>query len=620
MSDRPILLFLHGVGGGDWENTWRAPLATSLLEAGYPGLDGVRVFAPKYANALKGVDDDDPLPKLTVKALSGEAAKRHRRDFERRTGAVEMRLGRHDPGNGWFGGGAIVGLAAGAPGFGQANNYLTSRRIRAQVLKRVLGRLPASGRIVVVGHSLGSVIAADVLRRLPPGLEVTGLVTIGSPLGHPSFNVDKLRDTLGGPPSNLAWWVNFWNALDPVTSAKGVSAVFPWMIDHRVQAPPGPAVHSARTYLSQPAVAQAIGFGLFGSQSKELATVDTGIDIPLDYAETVALLALRYAHLTSAHLEGDKQERYAGALRHVQGSTVELIRKRNADAGRPMPSALARLDVDLSDLEAPAPVPGEVTHLSKDEAIVPLISIAAANVLRPFEIEVPKRERRLAMEALTVEMGLGRQIGTDVFVAGERARDVLKIGGTNWIKWLALGLGAAAVVAATGGLALMAAPGAVGAAAVTSALAAFGPGGMIGGLLTAGTLVSAGGGGIAIGLASPGTSAETVEAVIATQLSSVILRQLQGIDQDPTTWDVLAETGIEVRRELSRLRAYSDDSAPILRELKRKLDAIDRALGYLHEHGLGPGEEEVDRDDAELVDAELVDAELVDAVVVDDPR
>ena len=528
-------------------------------------------------------------PKVTIKAPTGESAKMSRRDFERRTGSVEVMLGRHDRGTGWFGGDAIVEMAIGRPSFVQASNYLTSPQIRAQVLNRVLTQLPDSGRIVIVGHSLGSVIAADLVRRLPVGLQVAGMVTLGSPLASSRFHVDKLRANLASPPANLAWWVNFWNDADPVTTHRGVSAVFPWMIDHRIHTPIGRSVHDAATYLGHDAVATAIGFALFGSQSKALVAVERGVDIPLDYAETVALIALRYAHLTASRLEGDEQERFIGALRQVQAATLELIRARNANEGRPLPTAITSLAVDLSDPDSTAPVPNPISHLSKDDSVVPLISIAAANVIRPFEIGVSRDRRRKAMEVLTLEMGLGSQIGTDVFTAAEGARETLKIGGgTNWIRWLALGLGAAAVVAATGGLALLAAPGAVGAAAVTSALAAFGPGGMIGGLLTAGTLVSAGGGSIAIGLANPGTTAETVEAVVATQLSAAILRELQGIEQDPTTWITLVETGIEVRRERVRLEAFSDRSAPTLKELKRKLEAIDRALNYLQGHRLGP--------------------------------
>lgn len=55
------------------------------------------------------------------------------------------------------------------PPFKQAHNYLTSVEIRAQVLKRILEALPESGRVVIVGHSLGSVIAASLIRSFQWG-------------------------------------------------------------------------------------------------------------------------------------------------------------------------------------------------------------------------------------------------------------------------------------------------------------------------------------------------------------------------------------------------------------------------------------------------------------------
>ncbi|MBB6403207.1 hypothetical protein [Arthrobacter sp. AZCC_0090] len=158
----------------------------------------------------------------------------------------------------------------------------------------------------------------------------------------------------------------------------------------------------------------------------------------------------------------------------------------------------------------------------------------------------------------------------------------------NWIKWGALGAGAAAIVVATGGLALAAGAGLAGAAAITSALATFGPGGMVGGLLTAGTLITAGGGGIAFSLASPETSVETLEAVVTRQLTVAILRQRQHLDQDRAAWRNLVETEIEVRREHERLDEFSDESAPAIKDLKRKIDAIERALRYLRDNGLEP--------------------------------
>lgn len=587
MADEPVLLFLHGVGVRDDAERWRIVLSNALADLGYPDLGAARVIAPKYWHSLRDTDDDDPLPGLTIDALSGDAAKQHQRAFERRTSAIETTLGRHEDGPGWPIGDVIVDVAEAMPYFAQARNYLTKPRIRAQVLTRVLSRLPDSGRLVIVGHSLGSVIAADLVRRLPADLQVVGMVTIGSPLGNPSFQVDRLAAVLKAPPPNLAWWVNFWNPRDPVTAGRGVSSAFPWMLDCRTHSPANLHVHDAETYLDNKRVAEAVGLALFGSRSKELVPADRGLDIPPDYAETVALMALRYAHLIKAGLQADKQARYAEALRQMQATTVARVMARNAADGRPSPVAITRLTFDLTDPDSSPPEPKPISHLSKEEAVVPLISLAVTNLIQPFEIHVGKDVQREAMRSLTLEMGVGSEIGANALVAVDRAREVTT-GGTNWLKWAAIGVGAAALILATGGLALAAAPGVAGAAAITSALAAFGPGGMMGGLLTAGTLVSAGGSGIAFGLASSGTAAATVEAVVRTVLAAVILRELEGIEQDPVARINLVDTSIEIRRAMARLESVSDKSAPSLKELKLKQESVDRALKYLDEHYPGP--------------------------------
>ncbi|WCI09676.1 hypothetical protein PJ267_09260 [Arthrobacter sp. OVS8] len=402
-------------------------------------------------------------------------------------------------------------------------------------------------------------------------------------MANGNFDVDKLRETLKEPPTNLAWWVNFWNVHDPVAAHRGVSSAFPWMIDFRIQTRVSRHVHDAVEYLSDESVAAAIGFALFGSRSKELAGINKGLDIPLDDPEIFALLALRYAHLMKMRLQGDQQDRFAGALRQVQAAVVDDIRTRNASVGRAMPSAVARLAFDLSDPHAAVPEPLPNSHMGKDEAVVLLTILAAENVIRPFEISVPKDARQDAMKELTAEMGLGSQYGADVFAAAKRAQEALSGGrGVNWIG--ALGAGAAAIAVTTGGLA-----GLAGAAVITSALAGFGPGGMLGGLLTAGTLVTARGDGIAFGLANSGTTAETLEAVVARPLAAAFLRQRQHLEQDRAVWRLLVETEIVVRREHERLDEFSDESAPALKELKRKIEAIERALKYLRDNGLEPG-------------------------------
>jgi len=587
MSDLPYLLFLHGVGDGDQGDEWEGVLSEALRSAGYPGLEGAVTLAPKYPNSLRGVDDDDHLPAITIKAPTGEAEKKNRRDFERREAAVEVLLGLHDRGAPWLVSDPVVGASLALPTFKQAANYIKDTRIRSHVLARILRQLPSSGGLVIIGHSLGSVIAADILRRLPPDLEVRGMVTIGSPLANAGFHVDGLRETLKQPPVNLAWWVNFWNPADPVTTHRGVSSIIPWMTDYRVRTKVDHRVHGAVTYLRDQAVARAVGHALYGSTSREIAVTSRGVDVPLDYAETLAVMAIRYAHLIENRLEGAQKERFTNALRHVQAQAVAAMDQRRSSEGRPLPSLVAALAVDLSDPESVAPEPSRITHLSKEDAVVSLTGLATVNVIRPFEIEVAGKMRHEALVELTIEMGLGSQFGRDVIAAGETASKALQGDGTNWVKWASLGAGAVALVVATGGLALAAAPGVAGAAAITSALATFGPGGMVGGLLTAGALVSAGGGGVAIGFSSPTTTAETVEAVVSAQLAAAILRKLQGLDQDPATWTTLVETGVELRRFRARLEAISDETAPALKDITRKLKVIDRALTYLDAEGIG---------------------------------
>lgn len=590
--EKPILVFLHGVAHDEVGDDWRDTLAESLAQVGYPDLEAVTVIAPQYLHTLRGADDKEPLPPLTVRVPSGEAARRNRREFERRIGALEVALGRQDRGVGIFRGDDVVNVAMAHPYFVQAHNYVNKPQIRAQVLTRVLRQLPESGRIAIVGHSLGSVIAADLIRRLPETVEVGGLVTLGSPLASKRFDVSGLRGDLREPPTNLAWWVNLWNGADPVTAGRGVSTVIPWALDCRVPFLANEAlhVHDVDTYLADSTVGTAVGLAVFGSRSKEVAAVDRGVEIPMDAYETATVLALSFAHLLSRGLDGERRARFTDALRQVQANMVEMVAHRNALEGRPLPTAIARLRVDLGDPECGAPEPHAVGHLAREDAVLPLVTIAAMNVMQPFEIAVPKPLRRESMSRLALAMGLGSQFGKDVVDSLDSARRAVQ-DGPNWGTVAAVGVGAAAIVAATGGLALAAAPGVVGAAAITSALAAFGPGGMIGGLITAGGLVSAGGGSIAFGLASASTAAATVETLVQVHLAAATLRHNSQIEQDPTTWLTLTETGIEVQRELARLEPLSDPDSVAVKELRRKKVAIDRALAYLLNEGMVPEED-----------------------------
>ncbi|MEU4619999.1 trypsin-like peptidase domain-containing protein [Actinoplanes sp. NPDC023801] len=138
--------------------------------------------------------------------------------------------------------------------------YLDQPAVRERVLGAVLGCLPGSGRLVLVGHSLGSVVALDLISRLPSALSVDVLVTAGSPLG-----LDSVSDRLLTPPPRLArpvgTWVNAWSPADAVAIGCPLADDWPQAADVITANADGRA-HDIAEYLSDARVAQAIGTAL----------------------------------------------------------------------------------------------------------------------------------------------------------------------------------------------------------------------------------------------------------------------------------------------------------------------------------------------------------------------
>jgi len=96
------------------------------------------------------------------------------------------------------------------------------------VIRRQLTRALEKHRgkdILLIAHSMGSIIAYDVLLRLPPEVKIDTFVTIGSPLGLPVI-MGKIMEELGShapedrilrtPESILREWHNFSDLQDKV--------------------------------------------------------------------------------------------------------------------------------------------------------------------------------------------------------------------------------------------------------------------------------------------------------------------------------------------------------------------------------------------------------------------
>ena len=111
----------------------------------------------------------------------------------------------------------------------QVTAFLTDSTVKQDVLARVRERISDDTR-VVIGHSLGSVIAYEFLCHDRP-VSVELLVTLGSPLGIPNVVFDKLTPTpadgIGAWPGRVVAWANVADQRDIVALRKDLAPLFP---------------------------------------------------------------------------------------------------------------------------------------------------------------------------------------------------------------------------------------------------------------------------------------------------------------------------------------------------------------------------------------------------------
>lgn len=274
------LVFLHGhAQRGPVEparRSWTASLNKGLTEAGLTPVDPADVWFPFYGDRLTQLLTERERPRLAAEPaeayapaepaaralyeeLVGEAAQRAGMPAQRLLG--EEPTGRLQQQLSWLAARTDIDQWIIASRFRDVAAYLGDRRVRDAVLDSVLECLPDSGEVCLVGHSLGTVVAMDVLTRLAPEAEMAQLVTAGSPLG-----MDAVHDRLlsGGParPGRVARWLNVWCPTDPV--ALGCPLGDDWqgeLTELAVTNALGRA-HDITEYLSHAPVADTIGRGL----------------------------------------------------------------------------------------------------------------------------------------------------------------------------------------------------------------------------------------------------------------------------------------------------------------------------------------------------------------------
>lgn len=155
------------------------------------------------------------------------------------------------------------------------SDYYTNRKVREKLRGWLETKLKAlkGKRVMVIAHSMGSIIAYDVLRmigRKDPNYRLDHFVTIGSPLGLPHVK-DRIyqENNLVRTPTVVRKWTNFAERRDPVAidvhlandyrpNDHGVQVKDDLIINGYVGKGGKPNYHKSYGYLRAPEMSQAI--------------------------------------------------------------------------------------------------------------------------------------------------------------------------------------------------------------------------------------------------------------------------------------------------------------------------------------------------------------------------
>jgi hypothetical protein len=151
----------------------------------------------------------------------------------------------------------------------QVQAYFADQAVRTAARDAVCQRVSEQTR-VLVGHSLGSVVAYEALcahQEWP----VHTLITLGSPLGLRHLVYDRLQPSpqagAVGPraswPGSVQSWTNVADTGDVVAVAEDLRPLFSDRI-RQIRVHNGAQAHDMRSYLTDPATGAAIADGLNG--------------------------------------------------------------------------------------------------------------------------------------------------------------------------------------------------------------------------------------------------------------------------------------------------------------------------------------------------------------------
>lgn len=227
------LLLVHGRSQGkrteeDLLDEWTSAIAKGLVECSLPPLtDDIQIKLPFYGRRLDELTADKPsagevtqrgtqppATDIRERALVLEIAGRAGITDEEIAAEAAVEVGERGPENlEWVQAAARL-LDRNVPWLGDkllsvftADVYAYLKRPHVtKVVDDIVGADLGDGPTVVVGHSLGSIVAYNILRKAGTRVRVPLFLTVGSPLG-----IDAVKEMMTGPlgmPAGVERWVN----------------------------------------------------------------------------------------------------------------------------------------------------------------------------------------------------------------------------------------------------------------------------------------------------------------------------------------------------------------------------------------------------------------------------
>ena len=424
--ERPVaLLYLHGIGDDGTKLEWLDDLHLTLGRQGSPSIDelGVPLIAPDYSDVLTADQASAPPPPRTETAPSTVVADARAR-FRLHQAHYAATLQQH--GNQPFSHDRHIGFGRipdplDAIGerivmgtvYDSVGRFVAQPARRSAALHRVLRAIPPDHDLVIVAHSLGALVAMDLLRHLPPRVDVRLLVTAATALGRRTLHPEILQHRHNLPYERLGGWLNVYNPRDAVTRGRGISHRFPAAVD--VPVPAGLGNHHLGHLISEPGVAAVLGQAL--RQHHPLVPADSPF---LDRRAIGQFVPLQFSFRLAEQMAGDP------AMTARALADYDLARQLQREA---LPGALAEqlsYDDDLTDL-----LLGRIDEIDLPAA---LLTLVAADPVGPARIELRDQHVRQARQRVALDLGCNPSWTDQARESLARARRLVPERDSRWSR------------------------------------------------------------------------------------------------------------------------------------------------------------------------------------------